>query len=235
MPVGAYREEGGPTEEFEEEWLNKLNHCLTEYYSPEMAKELMAGASPVKPSGEVIDWTRALVEKVEDLDSETAKDVFTCMACRYPRTNLAEISKVYRETGDFELAHMMLQVQFIATVRKYLGLSDDEVQNIEKWGWGVAGRREGDRIIATKMPFDWNSYWSDQGNGRFHYCHCPRIRDLMKGSEASINETYCLCGGGFYKGIWEHILDKPIKVKVLQTVMKGDPVCQFAIYLPEDV
>ena len=92
-------------------------------------------------------------------------------------------------------------------------------------------------IISTKMPFDWEEYWAEDSPEmkKFHYCHCPRVRDVMKDKIDPINETYCLCGGGFYKRIWEHILDKPVRVKVLQTVMQGDPICQFAIHLPEGV
>jgi len=42
---------------------------------------------------------------------------------------------------------------------------------------------------------------------RQYYCHCPRIRDVLKGGE-TIPVLYCYCGAGFYKGIWEEILQK---------------------------
>ena len=237
MPAGAYRKEGGPTVEFEKEWLNKLNHCLTEYYSIETASELMIDGTPDKKSSEVLDWTRDLVQNLVEKDLGTAQDIFTCMACQYPKANLAEISKIYRETGDFEKAQSMLQSQFIDSIRKHLGLSEEEIRKVEEKGWGVAGRREGNRIISIKMPFDWTSYWAEEDPElrKFHFCHCPRVRDILKEGQPPIDETYCLCGGGFYKSIWEHILDKPVKVKVLQTVMHGDPVCQFEIRLPEGV
>ena len=237
MPAGAYKEEGGPTVEFEERWLAKLNHCLTEYYSAEKASQLLKGSDPMNKGDKVIDWTRTLVEKLEQEDPVTAKDVFTCMACQYPKANLAEISKIYRETKDIDKAHFMLQTQFIETIRKYLGLSEEEIRNVEERGWGVAGRIDENKIISTKMPFDWTGYWAedDPEKRTFYFCHCPRIRDILKEGDPPIGETYCLCGGGFYKSIWEHILDKPVKVKVLKTVMKGDQICQFEISLPEDV
>lgn len=238
MPAGTYDEKkGGPTVEFEEGWLSKLNHCLTEYYDPETATHLMEGSDPEKTSGEVIDWTRVLVERLEENDADTAKDVFTCMACQFPKANLAEISKTYRETGDFEKAHKNLQTHFIDTIRKHLGLSEEEISKVEEWGWGVAGRREGNVIISIKMPYDWAGYWAEKDleMKKFHYCHCPRIRDILKDNKEPITKTYCLCGGGFYKSIWEHILDKQMKVEVLQTIMQGDPVCQFAVHLPEGV
>ena len=62
------------------------------------------------------------------------------MACQYPKANLAEISKTYRETGNFDMTHSMLQAQFIDTIRNYLGLSEEEISKVEERGWGVDGR-----------------------------------------------------------------------------------------------
>lgn len=62
-------------------------------------------------------------------------------------------------------------------------------------------------------------------------CHCPRVRDALR-SEVDISPTYCYCGAGFYKGIWEGILQQPVRVEILETVLQGDEVCKFAMYLP---
>ena len=66
------------------------------------------------------------------------------------------------------------------------------------------------------------------------YCHCPRVRDMVD-EDPRLPKTYCYCGAGFYQGIWETILDQPVKVEVLKSVMVGDEVCQIAIHLPESV
>jgi len=44
--------------------------------------------------------------------------------------------------------------------------------------------------------------------------------------------TYCYCGAGFYKGIWEEILQEPVEVEVLESVLKANEVCKIAIHLP---
>jgi hypothetical protein len=115
-----------------------------------------------------------------------------------------------------------------------LGLSEEEVAGIKERGWGVAGVRRGDVILATKMPFDWFAYWAedDPDLKRFHYCHCPRVRGIIKKGDPPLNKLYCYCGAGFYKGIWEYILGEPVEVEVLETVMRGDEVCRIAIRLP---
>ena len=48
-------------------------------------------------------------------------------------------------------------------------------------------------------------------------------------------ELFCYCGAGFYKGIWEEIIQEEVKVEVLESVLKGDDVCKIAIYLPNYV
>jgi len=71
-------------------------------------------------------------------------------------------------------------------------------------------------------------------------------RKLSKGEWWSANQAretqcqktnppvYCYCGAGFYKGIWEEILQQPVEVQVLESVLKGDKVCKIAVHLPSD-
>jgi predicted hydrocarbon binding protein len=49
-----------------------------------------------------------------------------------------------------------------------------------------------------------------------------------------VSTTYCYCGAGFYKGIWEEILQRPVEVEVLESVLSGGEVCKIIIYLPEN-
>ena len=97
--------------------------------------------------------------------------------------------------------------------------------------------KRGNTIIAIKIPK--SGYLveymkeTDPEKKRQYYCHCPRIRDVLKTSE-TISTTYCYCGAGFYKGIWEEILQKPVEVEVLESVLQGDEVCKIAVYLPSD-
>ena len=116
-------------------------------------------------------------------------------------------------------------------------LDSELINEIVKRGWGLAGIKEGDTIIATKIPKSGFlvEYMNekDPEKKRQYYCHCPRIRDALKSSER-ISPIYCYCGAGFYRGIWEEILQEPVKVGVLETVLKGDDVCKIAIYLPRE-
>jgi hypothetical protein len=104
----------------------------------------------------------------------------------------------------------------------------------------LAGVRDGDGITTIKIPKSRNlvEYMEERDPERRRqlYCHCPRVRDALKrgGSDLSgaIAETYCYCGAGFYKGIWEEILQAPVGVDVVESVLKGDDVCRIAVSIP---
>ena len=228
-------QEGG----FERVWLAKLSDRLDEIAGEEIRKEVLKGSEELSSKvsrEEVIEWTRGAMERLDSLlDKQKRKDVMTACACQYPKSDLQEARKRYEETGDIDLVHQMLQEQFESLLRNVLQLDEELVANVVGRGWGSAGVKKGDTIIATKIPkSDYLIEYmreTDPEKKRQLYCHCPRVRDALRTAQA-ISPTYCYCGAGFYKGIWEGILQKPVEVEVLETVLQGDEVCKIAIRLP---
>lgn len=225
--------------DFERAWLAKLAGCLDAIAGEAIRREVMKGSEGLSShSGrhEVITWSRAAMERLDSLvDEGKRRAIMTGCACQYPKSGLQEARKAYEETGDVDLVHRKLEEQFEAFLRDSLELSEALVEEIVARGWGLAGVKRGDTIVATKIPK--SGYLvqymeeSDPEKKRQYYCHCPRIRDALKTSE-TISPTYCYCGAGFYKGIWEEILQQPLEVEVLESVLKGDDVCKIAVRLP---
>ncbi|MCD4702091.1 MAG: hypothetical protein K8S24_09585, partial [Candidatus Aegiribacteria sp.] len=130
-----------------------------------------------------------------------------------------------------------LQQQLEDSLRQGMLFEDEIVDRLVEWGWGVAGKRNGSRILITKIPRSGNirQYMSesDPQKKRELYCHCPRVRQSVQlGIELPLN--YCLCGAGYYLQIWETILEKKVRVEVLESVCSGSDKCSFAVHLPED-
>ena len=227
--------------DFERIWLAKFSSCLDEFVGEEIRKEVMKGfrALSSRSSGsDVIDWTKGAMERLDSLvDEEGRKKVMTGCACQYPKSDLQEIRKKYQATKNINLVHQMLQEQFESFLRDTLELNEELIEEVVSRGWGSAGIRRGDTIIATKIPK--SGYLveymqeTDPEKKRRYYCHCPRVREIIRTPKA-ISVTYCYCGAGFYKGIWEEILQKPVEVEVLESVLKGDEVCKIAVYLLSD-
>ncbi len=229
------------TQDFERAWLVKFSSCLDETVGEEIRKKVMQGSATLSShssSQEVIDWSKQAMERLDSLvDEGERRTIMTGCACQYPKSDLQEIRKRYEATGDIALAHQMLQEQFESLLRNGLKLSDELITEIVKRGWGSAGIQKSDRIIATKIPK--SGYLveymeeTDPARKRQLYCHCPRIRKVLETAE-TLSLTYCYCGAGFYKGIWEEILQQPVEVEVLESVLKGDDVCKIVVYLPTD-
>jgi hypothetical protein len=228
-------------QDFERAWLKKLSRCLDEVAGEDIRWQVMQGSEGLSSQsnrGEVIAWSQRAMERLDALVGEKERrDVMTGCACQYPKSELQEARQVYESTGNIDLAHRKLQEQFESFLRDVLALDDDLFAEIVRRGWGLAGIRRGDTIIATKIPKSGFlvEYMreTDPEKRRQCYCHCPRVRDALKTSEA-ISATYCYCGAGFYKGVWEEILQKPVEVEVLESVLQGDGVCKVAVHLPSD-
>ncbi len=102
-------------------------------------------------------------------------------------------------------------------------------------GWSEKDiRREGNVIIHTKHPCDPVAHAAAQTPEakRAAYCFCPVIRDRLR---QGISDTYCYCGSGWFRQEWETATGKPVRVRVLQSVLRGDDVCQFAVELSDSL
>jgi hypothetical protein len=107
----------------------------------------------------------------------------------------------------------------------------DYVRNTQTCQNGV---RQGNIIYVTKIPYMAKKYFreKDPKLKRYYYCHCPWVREAIK-SDIKISSNFCYCSAGYEKRPWDIIFNQPVKADVLETVLKGDLVCKFAIHIPE--
>ena len=225
--------------DFEQAWLATFSSCIDAIAGEETRRQVLEGSEGLSSASdrqEVIAWTKSAMQRMESLtDEEQVQQIMTGCACQYPKSALQEARRKFEESEDVTLVHQILQVQFESFLRETLKLSEELVGEIVGRGWGLAGVVQGNTIIATKIPksgflVDYLEE-PDPEVRRRYYCHCPRIREVLESSE-TLSPTYCYCGAGYYKGIWEEILQKPVEVEVLESVLKGDDVCKVAVRLP---
>jgi hypothetical protein len=109
----------------------------------------------------------------------------------------------------------------------------DLVRNNPEMG---AGKREGNKIYETKIPYMAKKYLAEKDPTlkRYYACHCPWSRDAIKNGDIIPAQIFCHCSAGFMKKSWEFIFKQPIKVDVLETVLSGGECCRFAIHLPKE-
>ena len=229
----------GETWDFERNWLSLFSECLDQEVGEEHRRQILKGSEGFSDSadrGDIIHWTIEAMESLEKaVDERQRIAVMTGCACRYPASGLEDIRAKYEETGDLRKVHSMLQQKFEDFLQNNLDLEQELVDEVVSLGWGLAGILDGKTISATKIPKSGNlkRYFeeSDPAARRGLYCHCPRVRDTVNSTEM-IPITYGYCGAGFYKDIWERIIQEPVDVEVQESVPTGGDVCRIAIYLP---
>ncbi|MCU0860507.1 MAG: hypothetical protein MUE55_07990, partial [Thermoplasmata archaeon] len=98
------------------------------------------------------------------------------------------------------------------------------------------GVRRGALIYHTKIPYMAIAYLRemDPKTKRYYCCHCPLARESIL-SGKTMSRNLCSCSAGFCKRPFEVAFGRPLKIEVTKSALWGDPVCQFAIEVPEDI
>lgn len=192
----------------------------------------------VETPDDSLEWTQDTLLCLREHFSPTElAEMMTQQACRYPPEDLAALRELYLDTGDVDAVMAALQSGFETMLRDRLGLTPEEIAMVKEMGMGPAGVRQGDTIIATKIPKSgYLKQWlhePDAEKRREIYCHCPRVRTAA--TQGVVDPVYCYCGAGFYRHIWESALGVEVSVSMLDSILGGGDVCRIEIKLPEGV
>jgi hypothetical protein len=94
------------------------------------------------------------------------------------------------------------------------------------------GRREGDKVYVTKVPYNAVRYLHERDPllKRYYACHCPLVREaILQGQPVS--PAVCACSLG-HASHYLAGLGQALEGEVLESAVKGDPRCRFVFTLP---
>ena len=193
------------------DWRKKLSSSLSEHLNQEDVSHIMEGSAELDNMDEN-EQARCVEQIMERLDKKipdesTKLNIMTACAC----TCYNEYIDIFKE--DYKLNR---------DIDKLLELMHGTV-------FMVKPKRIDNIILITKAPHSpvEHAQAKTEKEKRYHFCHCKYAR----AAENSISLTYCYCGAGWCRKIWETVLDKPVKVEITKSVLQGDEVCQFAVFL----
>lgn len=115
----------------------------------------------------------------------------------------------------------------------YTTVINDEVLEFIKGNPEMeVGRREGNKIYITKVPYNAVRYLqeTDIKMKRYYACHCPLIREAILQNEP-ISPDVCYCSLG-HASHYLAGLGQELEGEVLESAVKGDTRCRFVFYLP---
>jgi hypothetical protein len=231
------------------EALEGLYQKLAQAVGEEKRDEVFAGI-PLPPLGTPTAdrprITQAVMERLEQMiDAETCRQVLS-RGLRYLEDAwyLEERAK-YEEAGSIDAYLERKGQDLIAQLTKIRDegglyftqlVTDEVIDFVERHPEIRQGVRVGNVLYEAKIPYMTLDYLAatDERMKRYHYCHCPWVRESLRTGDVSVSPTFCLCSAGFHKKSWDVIFGQPLRAEIVETVLKGDPWCKIAIHLPEE-
>ncbi len=97
------------------------------------------------------------------------------------------------------------------------------------------GLRQGDKVYLTKIPYAPKQFLKekDPAMRKYFACHCQLVRTALRDGKPQIPATFCYCSAGFEKIHFDAVFDEPVEVELLETLLKGDGRCRFAVRIPK--
>jgi hypothetical protein len=211
-----------------EDKMAKWARLIDEHAGPGVSERVLEGhegLAEASPEGRAA-WSVQAMERLAEAAADVAarEKIMEGRACvfveEFGEEPLLELRKIYQETGGVDAV--------------FEAMARDREKHSRPY-------REGDVVVEVKAPREAEAFAAAQTpeERRVAYCHCPLARAAFAATPAPEGRKalrpYCCCGGGWYKGIWEFIVERPVRVEVLRSVMRGDDDCAFAVHLPRGV
>jgi hypothetical protein len=187
--------------------------------------------------------TKKVMERLEaKLDKAKCREVLSSNLHFVPDEAFKASKKAFQESKNIDNFLHNRHVEYVEELSEHAKeetlyytqeVDDEVVEYVRKTPTCQVGVRDGDVIYVTKIPYMTKKYLHENNEKmkRYYACHCPWVREAIK-SGTEISPEFCYCSAGFEKRLWDVIFDRPVKADVLQTVLKGDLICKFAIHIP---
>lgn len=97
--------------------------------------------------------------------------------------------------------------------------------------------RRGSELHITGFPFNMIEYLkeTDVRKKRYYACHCPFARESILHENEEVSRTLCYCSLGHAKIMWESIFDIQLDGDVVASVLNGDLLCKYVIFIPQEI
>lgn len=234
-------------------WNDKIINRMKEEVVENMGNEAweQIESSTVIPDAsmgdeELVKATYQFVSKFDQMaDDKTANKVFSQVCHALKRENFKHVREEFLEYNDIDTFVEVMKRDRINDLQEYLNsgeilygqIIDSEVYDfINSVEDILYGKRCGNKIVATAIPFHVKKFLHASSNveKRYHLCHCQFAKESILWDK-TVSKTLCYCSLGHTKIFWEAALDTKLEGNVISSALGGDLSCRFEIYLPEDI
>ena len=200
------------------EWDSLLAGAVEATLGAGARQQVMAGIEQIEPESPqeaYTEWVRGAMDALDATtdDPEERYQVLSCCAHVFPEERIAHLRAIYERRGDI----------------------DDVLREMYRDpAWYEDPVRKGNVLHMRKVPFDPEGYENGATavERRRAYCHCAFVRPYLDQVPSRMSPTFCWCGSGWYRRLWEGLLDRPVKIEHVETLLNGNDGCTLTITLP---
>jgi hypothetical protein len=196
------------------------------------------------PQEEYPRLTRTVVQRMEEeISPKKCREVLTWNYHEIPTEAFLGHRERFERAVDIDEYLRDEHRRFVAEIARFMRegrawyeqeITPEVVEFVEANQEISIGKRSGDRIYVTKIPFAPKQFLEerDPRMKRYYACHCPLARTSIRDGEPNISSTFCYCSAGFTKLAYDVIFGEPVEIELLESVLKGESRCRFAIKVP---
>ena len=197
------------------------------------------------PQEEYPKLTSVIVGRMEaELPSEKFREVMTWNYHHVPTSAFKEARERFEKAASIDEylkdEHRRLVEELEDCMKKGQPWYEQEItpevlEFVKKDQEINTGLRKGDRIYKKKIPYAPKQFLKekDPTMRKYYMCHCQLVRAALRDGKPDIPPTFCYCSAGYEKVHFDVIFGEPVEVELLETPLKGDPRCRFAIKIPK--
>lgn len=206
-------------------WLEGFESGLCQYAGEAIRQQVMEGREHIRvdsPIQERLAWIQGALERLDQgvSDHQTRCSILNGCAHRYPPTRIEKLRTIYQELQDVDALLEVMRADI----------------SVEGGSWYGHPVREGNIIHNYNDPGDPQGHEQAQTDmeKRIAACFCPIGQAAMR-SGIALSQTFCNCSAGYTRQLWEGIFQQPVRVEIVESVLRGDARCRFEIHLPAGV
>ncbi len=194
------------------DWDNRFSKQLVDVLGIEARDSVLECYTNVSHESSLEDRVKAVkcaINHLDDIATEDQKfEVLSGCAHVFPPELIAKMRSVYVEKNSV----------------------DDVLEAMVAAGNYPKFTREGNVLYSSKQPYNAVAFAkaTTRKEKMEAYCFCPMIKYNLE----EVSRTFCYCGSGWSRRLWEGILDKPVKVDIVKSLTRDDDECTFAVHLP---
>ncbi len=197
------------------------------------------------PQDDYPKLTKKIVDAMEaELPSETCREVLTYNYHGVPVEAFKEKKERFEKAESIDEFLKDEHRRFVEELSGYMKRGQiwyeqeitPEVVDLVKGNQEIQnGVRQGNKIYVSKIPFAPKQWLveKDPVMKRYYACHCQLVRTAIRDGKPKISPVFCYCSGGYEKLRFDVIFGEPVEIELLESVLKGDKRCRFAVTIPK--